>query len=826
MGVLTKASYSAKMNQREKHNLKLAYRAACESIVLLENDGVLPLQTKKIALYGSGASKTVKGGSGSGEVNERRSLSILEGLEMGGFEVTTKSWIEDYEKMYAEGKEKFTSEKWKKFLKNPAGGMELMADYPGTEGRKITKKDYQESDTDTCVYVLSRQAGEGLDRRLEKGDFYVTDIEKYNIRVCAKGYKNFILVINAGSQIDLSFADEIGGINAIFYIGQLGTAGGCAVASVLSGKTTPSGKLSDTWVRSYDDIPFGREYSYLNEELEDENYREDIYVGYRYFDTFSMEPRYPFGYGLSYTEFSIEVQDILVQGWKVQVVVNVTNIGEQYSGKQVVQAYLSAPCEKLKKEYQSLVAFGKTKKLMPKESQELILEFDITEYASYQEISAQYILEKGDYILRVGESSRKTKPYAILELNEEICVSQMEHICVHNQDLEVITPPDKNDCENYKDILRFSLDFSEFKTKVYTYGVPFECQNQKAIDFVSQLSAENMTEIVVGSGMFGVKTRFTLPGSVGNTTSKFWDKGLANVALCDGPAGIRIQKRSGLISNKKIKMIDAPMSIYEMIPKVIKNRLLANPKTSTVLYQYTTAFPVSGTLAQSWNTMLLNEIGVAIHSEMKEYGCTFWLAPALNIHRNPLCGRNFEYYSEDPLLTGEMAAAITRGVQIENGYYVTIKHFACNNQEDNRKRVSSNVSERALREIYLKGFEIAVRKGKAKGVMTSYNKVNGVYTPNSQDLCTRVLRDEWGFDGVVMTDWFATSKGCASAAACINAGNDLIMPGGKSDKKAIVEGVKQGEVDIKTLRRSCIRIVNAIMNSDIQKEYIDNVKRN
>ena len=823
MGVLTKASYSAKMNQREKNNLKLAYRAACESIVLLENDGVLPLQTKKIALYGSGASRTIKGGSGSGEVNERRSISILEGLEMSGFEVTTKTWIEDYEKIYEEGKEKYTSAKWKKFLSNPSGAMELLADYPGTEGRKISKKDYQESGTDTCVYVLSRQAGEGADRREEKGDYYITDIEKYNIRICAKGYKKFILVINSGAQIDLSFLDEISGINAVLYIGQLGTAGGCAVASVLSGKTTPSGKLSDTWIKSYDDIPYGREYSYLNENLENEDYCEDIYVGYRYFDTFSIEPRYPFGYGLSYTNFSIEVKEILVLGWKIQVKLKVTNIGEIYGGNQVVQMYLSAPEGNLKKEYQSLVAFAKTRKLAPKESQDMMLEFDITEHASYQEESARYILEKGEYLLRVGESSRNTKPCAVFVLAEDVCVSQTTHICSGGQEFEILSGPDSVSGLETDGLPRYTLNFAGFKTKTYTYGTLPVCKNKNAVDFVSELSVEDMAEIVVGAGMFGAKTRFTLPGSVGNTTSKFWDQGLANVALCDGPAGLRIQKRSGLISNKKIKMIDAPMSIYEMIPKIVKNRLLANPKTSTVLYQYTTAFPVSGTLAQSWNTKLMKEIGIAIHEEMKEYGCTFWLAPALNIHRNPLCGRNFEYYSEDPLLTGEMAAAITKGVQIEDGYYVTIKHFACNNQEDNRKRVSSNVSERALREIYLKGFEIAVRKGKAKAVMTSYNKVNGVYTPNSYDLCTRVLRNEWGFDGVVMTDWFATSKGCANAAACITAGNDLIMPGGKSDKKVIVDSVKQGIVDEKYLRRSCLRVVNAIMNSEIQKEYVDKV---
>jgi beta-glucosidase len=205
---------------------------------------------------------------------------------------------------------------------------------------------------------------------------------------------------------------------------------------------------------------------------------------------------------------------------------------------------------------------------------------------------------------------------------------------------------------------------------------------------------------------------------------------------------------------------------------------------------------------------------------MKEYGCTFWLAPALNIHRNPLCGRNFEYYSEDPFLSGKMAAAITKGVQYEDGYYVAIKHFACNNQEDNRKKVSSNLSERALREIYLKGFEIAVREGGAKGVMTSYNKVNGVYAPNNYDLCMKVLRNEWGFDGVVMTDWLSTGKGCGDTAACMAAGNDLIMPGGDSYKKEMLNALKKGTLKEEDLKWCCANVLNAIFGSALQKEYM------
>ena len=326
--------------------------------------------------------------------------------------------------------------------------------------------------------------------------------------------------------------------------------------------------------------------------------------------------------------------------------------------------------------------------------------------------------------------------------------------------------------------------------------------------------------IVVGIGMFGGETRFNLPGSVGNTTSKFWDRGLANVALCDGPAGLRIQKRSALDKNGKIKALDMALSIMESFPGFVKKVMLGDEQKDTVLYQYTTAFPVANALAQTWNLELMQEVGNAIYQEMKEYGCTYWLAPAINIHRNPLCGRNFEYFSEDPRLSGLMAAAITRGVQQEDGYYVTVKHFACNNQEENRNKVSSNLSERALREIYLRGFETAVREGGAKAIMTSYNKVNGVYTPNSLDLCTNVLRCEWGFDGVVMTDWFSTNKNLASNAICMKVGNDLIMPGGISFKKEILQGVQSGMVTQQDVRRCCSNVVKSIFDSATQREYI------
>ena len=304
MKIYTKAVKDSAPNARETENLKVAYNAACEAVVLLENDGTLPLKSNKIALFGNGAKRTVKGGTGSGEVNERHSVSILEGLENAGFQVTSHKWIEDYDKLYTVKEKEFNDNKLKRFFKNPSKAMELLEDFGGCAARCVDENDIAEADTDTCVYVVARQAGEGVDRKLKKGDWYLTDEEYADIAFCAGKFDKFIFVINSGGQIDTEFLHEVKGINAVLYICQLGTAGGTAVADILRGKVTPSGKLTDTWAKSYRDIPFSDQFSYLNGNLEDEYYKEDIYVGYRYFDSFKITPVYEFGYGKSYTDFA------------------------------------------------------------------------------------------------------------------------------------------------------------------------------------------------------------------------------------------------------------------------------------------------------------------------------------------------------------------------------------------------------------------------------------------------------------------------------------------------------------------------------------------
>ena len=822
MELLTKASYTGEPNQRELENLEVAYRAACEAVVLLKNDGALPLKSKKVAVYGAGAIKTIKGGTGSGEVNERHSVTVLEGLKNRNFEIASEKWISDYETGYDAAVAAYKEERMKRiniFKLNSIMQM-MFENFRLPCGRAITAEDVASSDTDNCIYVLSRQAGEGGDRKTEKGDMFLTDEEEAAIRFCAENYQNFVLVINCGSAMDMAFAERIPGINAILYICQLGTEGGNALADILSGTVSPSGKLSDTWAKQYSDIPFADQYSYLNGNLDDEYYREGIYVGYRYFDSFGVAPAFPFGFGLGYTDFSIHSSGINKDGRYISVKATVSNAGTVHSGKEVVQLYVSAPNGKLHKEYQQLAAFGKTDLLAPGQRAELDLSFDLGTVASYREDDASYVLEAGDYILRLGNSSRNTVPVGVVTVEEEIIVSRHSNICPVKQPIDELKAEPFSFEALPMGLPRIIVDPSAFTTVQYEYEQPAICDDPDVKAFMEGLSLADMAEIVVGIGMFGGTTRFTLPGAVGKTTSKFWDRGLANVSLCDGPAGLRIQKRSTAEKNGKVKPVEMAMSVFDAFPGFLKKMMTGDPDKAPVLYQYTTAFPVANALAQTWNKELMFEVGNAIFREMKEYGCTYWLAPAINIHRNPLCGRNFEYFSEDPRLSGQMATEITRGIQQEDGFYVTVKHFACNNQEDNRNRVSSNLSERALREIYLRGFEYTVREGKAKSIMTSYNLVNGVYAPNSYDLCTKVLRNEWGFDGVVMTDWFSTNKGLASNPICMKVGNDLIMPGGSYPKKDILDGIKKGIITEEDLRRCCANVVRSILDSAIQREYI------
>ena len=604
--------------------------------------------------------------------------------------------------------------------------------------------------------------------------------------------------------------------------------GGRAFADLITGKYVPSAKTVDTWPKDYKDIPFAMDYSYLNGDLDEEYYREGIYVGYRYFDSYDVEPRYPFGYGLSYTTFSIEKENVELVGTKVMVRANVTNTGSTYSGKEVVQLYASCPQTGMAKEYQRLAAFAKTGVIAPGGTETIVLSFDMKDLASYREADAAWVLEAGDYILRLGASSRDTEAVAALVLDGEAVVEQCTNVSRTVLEVREMDPPALKDTNEEKDaaeaqdadLLRIPVPASAFETEVCEYRDP-EIYESPVSDAVRDvLSTEELCEVVAGTGMVGNGPRFfDAPGSAGYTTGAFIGKGLPNVCLADGPAGLRLQKVSTVTRSGNVKAAEPMLSALKYLPDPVQKVMFGDPDRQPCVYQFTTAFPVGLALAQSWNTKLVERVGDAVGKEMERYGVTYWLAPGMNIHRNPLCGRNFEYYSEDPLLTGKMAAAMSRGVQSHRGCFVTIKHFCCNNQEDNRNRTNANVNERALREIYLRGFRIAVQEGHARALMTSYNKVNGTYVNNSYELLTKVLRNEWGFDGLVMTDWFATGKGLGSHSAAIEAGNDLIMPGGKGVVRELRAKLKSGELDGTALRRCAANVIRGVTESRIYQAY-------
>ena len=830
MQVRNKCARTSEMTALEQANRQVALQAAREGIVLLENNGCLPIQTGKIALFGAGAGMTMKGGTGSGEVNERHAVTILEGMEAAGFTVTTKDWIRGYDALYRAGEEEYAKTFRQKILHmNPAEIMDIVSSpYQPPFGQAVTMEDIEKSQTDTCMYVVARQAGEGADKRLDRCEYTLSDQERENIALCAAQYEKMIVVINVGSAFDVSFYEEIPGIDALIFFAQQGTMGGTALADLILGKENFSGRLADTWAKRYEDIPCAMEYSYLNGNVAEEYYREGIYVGYRYFDSFGVEPRYPFGYGLSYTDFAMEAKSLWMEGTKVYLQVEVTNTGYVHSGRQVVQLYVSCPQMGMAKEYQRLAAFAKTEELAPGASQMLLLDLEMGALSSFREADGCMVLEAGRYLLRVGENSRQTQVCGVICLEQEVITEQMRHVCARTKPVKEIVAPKRAAEESPQedmDVPVILADLSEFECRVHRYDIQNKEFSATVNRLLDGLTLEEQIALTVGTGL-GSGKYFHAPGSAGATTGKLVGKGIPNVSLADGPAGLRLQQRTAVLKNGKCKAVDPYLSLMKYIPDKIKKVILADPDKHPLVYQYATAFPVGLALAQTWNTQLVEQVGDAVGKEMEAYGVTYWLAPGMNIHRNPLCGRNFEYYSEDPLLSGLLAAAMTCGVQNHRGCYVTLKHYCCNNQEDNRNKTNVNISERALREIYLRGFEIAVRQAHPGSVMTSYNKVNGTYVNNSRELVTDVLRSEWGFDGVVMTDWFATGRGLGSHALCIAAGNDLIMPGTPMAEKEILWAVKNGTITKEQVRECAANVLEGILSSRIYQGYRREQKKN
>lgn len=798
------------MSDREIRNGLLSEKVAEEGIVLLKNDKkTLPLNiSTKIGLYGAGAGKTVKGGTGSGDVNNRSNISIYQGLKENGIQIVSEKWLANYESIYAESrrawKEKILEEA--KFVENP---FDAYAENPFAmpEGRAVTAEDTV--DAQTAIYVVSRISGEGKDRRRVEGDYYLSRREREDIRFLDAQKIPTVLILNSGGPVELTdILEETENICAVLNISQLGQRGGLALANVLLGKVTPGGKLTATWARRYEDYPCAEEYSYLNGKLEREEYKEGIYTGYRYFDTFGVKPLFPFGYGLSYTEMQIRFHGMKTSGDGVEVEAEVTNTGETFSGKEVVQVYVSLPQDESGKEYRRLAGFAKTKLLKPGEKELLKIRIDRKTLAYFSEEQHAWIAEKGYYAVWVGNSIASLTLAAMLEVPESVILDKTNILenqtditeeVYDRQNLSARTLKWKEKAENEK-IGRY-IYYPEPEKRTECTCQP---ENKIPAKDLLPLFYGNIAGISSNLGAAGIR----VPGSAGETTAALYEQyGVSPLIMADGPAGLRLQQNYEVDRETDtvygIGVLGSLENGYLRTDEIHEN--------ADRYYQFCTAFPVGTALAQTWDTALVEKVGIAVAEEMEEFHIDLWLAPGLNIQRNPLCGRNFEYYSEDPLLSGTMAAAMTKGVQSRPGCGVTVKHFACNNQEDNRMGVDAQVSERALREIYLRGFEIAVKESRPVAIMSSYNLLNGVHAANSVDLCTAIVRKEWGFDGVIMSDWNTTVPEDGSIPwKCVTAGNDIIMPGNAADAENIRKAFEDGKLSEEVVRMCAGRILNLI----------------
>ena len=848
-----RANRTSEMTQSELDHQKRVRELAGECMVILENDGVLPLkETGKVALYGNGARHTIKGGTGSGDVNARNVVTIEQGLKDAGFTVMTENWLNAYDEQIREEKAAH-QKKIKKIaaeLHKPEINVAFDYPYEDPDAPEITEKE----DAELAIYVLSRNSGEGKDRYCRKGDYLLTDREEANIRFVTEHYEKSMVLLNTGGIIDTAFLRGLDNLNALMIVGQTGSEGGHIVADVLTGKIFPSGKLTDTWAKDYADYPSSAEYSHNNGNVNDEYYKEDIFVGYRYFDTFGVEPAYCFGYGRSYTTFEMKADSVEQDGAYLRFWVDVKNTGSEYAGKEVVQVYASAPEGQLEKPYQELAAFQKTGLLQPGENELLMIRFPLAALASYSSEEAAWKLEAGDYLIRVGNSCANTIPVAVVRMEQMKKTAQLKNLFDEESDL-----PKLSDTEAGREALaqRNARVKSETEEALETVPVitvdsqKIDCEEPEyhtgerktfedhfagrrltmtdvkngdvyLEDLVAQLSVEELANLCVGTerldddaNVVGCASDRVI-GAAGETWSGLEEsRKIPVLILADGPAGLRLQPHfKTTAEGEKI----SGGEIFGMSFRPFPENL---PEGTLDYYQYCTAIPIASTLAQSWDMDLVRQMGEIVGEEMQQFGVHLWLAPGMNIHRNPLCGRNFEYYSEDPYLTGRCAAADTLGVQSIDGQGTTIKHFAANNQEDNRNYTNAHISERALREIYLRGFEIAVKEAHPYSIMTSYNLINGIHSANRHDMLQVAAREEWGFDGFVMTDWYATQDTSimgqapdkytwASAKQAIHAGNDMLMPGCALNVEDLIQGAEEGTEMILADLQHCVKNILSI----------------
>ncbi len=777
-----------KPNER---TVPLLRKAGADGCVLLKNDGVLPFADEdSVAVFGRVQNDWFFVGNGSGgDVCTPYKTSLIDSVEAEQpfkiderLRVAYKSWSASHQVdpgFWAH---------WPRF-------------YPEMKLSDAEVKAAADRNTKALV-VIGRSAGEDRENVLKEGSFYLTKAEIKLLDSVTSHFDKVALLLNVGSLIDFekinSYGDKIG---AIMLVWQGGMESGNSVCDVLSGKVSPSGRLTDTIARKYSDYPSAKDFGDKNEN----KYTEDIFVGYRYFETFHPEKvLYEFGFGLSYTEFSREVVKADFSDGKFTAEVKVRNIGK-VSGRETVQLYVGAPVGKLPKPSKVLTAFKKTKLLAPDEEEIIKISCDEYSFASFDDDGSTgnascYVTEDGKYNFYIGSSVKSCVKAFSFTRSETKVLEQLS---------EVMAVPD-----NMR-FVRLTGRFSDGKTTVSYAPVPCRTTNLKSIilselpcgkeytgdkgiklkdvrdgkaemsDFVAQLSPDELELITRGEGpmdsKLGAKGN---AGAIGGVSTSLREKGIPPIITTDGPSGIRLLSSCSLM-------------------------------------------PCGTALACTWDTELIEALFDEMGKEMVEKGTDVLLAPGMNIHRNPLCGRNFEYYSEDPVISGEMASATVSGIQ-KNGVSACPKHFACNNQEYNRNHNNSVVSQRALREIYLKGFEICVKKSKPLNIMTSYNKINGVWSHYNYELCTTVLRGEWGYEGMVMTDWwmrYAPSPEfpeLSGNAYRVRAQVDVLMPGGKTavSKSFEPDGTlletygKAGGITLGEMQRCAANVLNMALKTN------------
>ena len=776
----------------ELKHIKELEDVAAECTLFLKRDDTFPFRNfKKVALFGNGARRTVKGGTGSGNVNVHHFIKIEEAFESAGFEVVSKKWLDDYDEIQRQRKPAFIERNKKEAKENNTKAVVYSIGRIMEEGEYDLDLNY---DADLYIYVLARNAGEGQDRKAVKGDLYLTDTEIRDIKFLNEHHQKFLLVLNTPSVLDISPVLEV---KNILLLSQLGTVTSKILIDIIRGEKYPSGKLTTTWAKR-EDYPYYDEFG----DRDNTNYKEGIYVGYRYFLTEGVPSMFEFGYGLSYTDFAIKTKNVTNDKEDISVTVDVKNIGS-YIGKEVVQLYLQKPCENLDNPKQILVQFGKTKELKPGETDHLTLRFKLSDFASFDEKQSEYIIQKGIHYLSVGNSCLNIDEICSIEVAEKIVIKKVNKIDAEiDFKEEGVCRKDRTD-KLAKNIVLTSEDFTKEEVKYSHYKVDVD-------PFVNELSNKDLISMACGDIKGTIQSVIgesctSVCGGAGETTLKV--KNLPSLAMVDGPAGMRITKEYIRSKGKNYQLSVDHLweDLKQYLPKLFHTFIdfeKHRKRKGEIFFQYTTAIPIATALAQSFNREVLTVCGNIVREEMEIYGADLWLAPALNIHRNILCGRNFEYYSEDPFLSAECATAITKAVQKNPHKGVTLKHLFCNNQETNRTNSSSNLSERAFREIYLFGFARTIKEADPVALMLSYNLINGIHASEHYELMNDVIRCELGYKGLLMTDWITTktvyNKGsiypCAYASNNIKNGMNLCMPGGATDIKDIKKALRKGEL--------------------------------